>query len=181
MNSLKKILTLTTVAAILLGLMASQDALAAKKKESKPRRFPNGCRELGAQIHAGQLTLTPTHKEDIPQSLFFVHNLSSESILLKVNADRKASRYSPSYENIIRPNQWGAFAVDLPSIAFACYTTSRGIPDEQIDCAHRFDICQYNNVKFSDANGGNYWVVKSDDVRGAIRIVSREVGILLRW
>jgi len=181
-NRLKTTAKIATLCLIAVGLASANTALAASKKTRKSRRFPNGCREIGAKIENGFLVLTPTHKElDQKQSIFFLRNLSHHSVLLKVNKDKRQSRYSPSYQNTIRPNRWGSFAIDLPDITFACYTASRGMADQQIDCAHLFDICQYNNVKFSDANGGNYWVVKSSSLRGAIHTISRDVGILLRW
>ena len=173
MKQLLSTAVITTFTVFLLGLTVSHDALAAKRK---PRRFPNGCRQLGFQFEGRLLTLVPAREElPNPQTLYFLHNTSGRSIHIK--AEKSTDQpFTPSYENYIGVNRWAAFAMDLKTVAFTC-NTGRG---EVINCGDTLELCQYNNVKFSDSNGGNYWVVKSLPRYGAIH-KAINIGILLRW
>ena len=143
------------------------------------RSFPHGCQTQGVIAKDGLIVFTPKIEGNrAQQSLYFIHNISQQGIRFK--AEKSPNQpFAPPYENAIQANQWGAFATDLKEIAFICSAGSAAMP-EKVNCADVLEVCQYDNVKFSSSNGGNYWVVKSDSMQGAMR-GAIHIGILLRW
>ena len=157
---------------LMVMLLFTFDAHAAKD-----RKFPHGCRDVGYEYKDGLLVFKPV-VEDGAQTLFLLHNKSHYKVHLQlVKLPHKP--FAPKYENEIKGNQWGAFATDLPVMQFKCsYDT--GYDTQQTDCAQLFEICQYTRAKFSQHNGGNYWVINSGTQRNAV-YGSIHNGILLRW
>jgi len=144
----------------------------------QPRRFPHGCRALGSKFHHDLLVLENAAEEH-PQTLYLVHNLSSGPITLK--RKRLDSRdLAPIYKNTIKYDQWGAFATDKPMMYFACFSGDAKEYSYQINCRDVLEICQYTRAKFGEGNMGNYWSVKSNGQRAAMRDAIKQ-GILLRW
>ena len=155
-----------------LGSTFTNNALAAKKKKTK-RRFPLGCRPIGYEFKDNLLILKPVSNKERIQTLYLIHNVSHQPVYMEIKKlDTQA--FSPSYENTINPNSWGAFALNQEVLQLSCST--HGSP---LDCWDILELCQYNNAKFAEHNQGTYWIVKSGSrshaVYGAIHN-----GILLK-
>ena len=170
-------LKVTCLTLLLLGAVISHSTLAAKKTRVK-RRFPHGCRDVGYEFKNQLLVLKP-QSEEHPQTIYLIHNLSHGHLLLQLEKLPQHT-FSPHYKNVVRPNQWGAFATDQSIMQFKCSKATRRSAGEQIDCGHVLELCQYTRAKFADNNMGNYWAVVSKTRRGAMNEAIAK-GILLRW
>ena len=170
---------------LVIGLSVGSDAWAAKKNRKEPdvskRRFPHGCRMVGFDFDDNTVMLRSSKPEgESPQTLYLIHNVSDRAIYLKAKKTSDQP-FMLSYPNVVNVGEWGAFATDFRHISFSC-TAPAGVDEgnQPIRCAGALDICQYDNVKFSATNGGNYWIVKSDTLRNAMYGAIGS-GILLRW
>ncbi|KTD24734.1 enhanced entry protein EnhB [Legionella lansingensis] len=134
-----------------------------------------GCMKVGFQFANKLFTLEPKIIGH-PQTIYFIHNTSSNSIDLQVNKSTDLTYVS--YKNQIEANQWAAFATDEKRFTFACYLSDGANKD--IDCQKVLEICQYTDTKFPEGNNGNYWAVKSDRLEKAVKDVIKQ-GILLKW
>src|SRR3990167_2020548 len=127
-----------TTSLLVVGM--SQQAIAAKQP---PRKFPHGCREFGYDYKEGLLVLKPVPSTKAPstkdtkstctqeaqapneqaqletpiQTIYLMHNLSSQEILLKTKKSPEHP-FTPTQENTIAPNHWAAFAVSESEVAF---------------------------------------------------------------
>lgn len=148
-------------------------------KDKDPNKFPMGCREVGFEFKNYILHLNPNAAGG-SQSLYFLHNSHSKLVRL-YQMQTGDEPYVMHLNNDIYENQWAVFATDEDQVKFIC-TVPRKDSDygDIADCSKLLRICEYDNVKFSINNYGNYWSVASDIKTAAVRSVISQ-GILLKW
>lgn len=164
------------ISVCLLTLFAIQSVPAATEHD---KRFIKGCQEVGHKFSGGRLVLTPMKVEEYDQTIFFIHNVSMDRIVLKSITTDAAPLY-PTWKTKINENRWAAFATDKQGIQFACLSGGYGGGGNEVDCQSAIEVCQFPRAKFGSNNQGNFFVT-SNRSKYSARNAAIRYGILLRW
>lgn len=164
-------------ALVLFSLMSFSIILNAKSLHD--RRFLPGCTEVGHEFISNNLAIKPIFKTVENQGIFFIHNISSFSLNIKLTPTKATAQY-PAWQRTIDPDNWGAFATDKDFINLSCYQYDDLDSDRTVNCQEVLEVCQYVNAEFGRQNQGNYWVADNLSRIDARDHVIRS-GILLRW
>jgi len=141
---------------------------------SESTHFFRGCTATGARFESHTMTLSPDSTIS-KQTVYFIHNKTRTSLNLMLM--KNMSHPYLSYKNQIGPQEWAVFAMDEPSLDFACQQTGQ---HGHVNCQDVIELCQYVNIKFPPGNHGNYWAVPSSSLITARKEIVKQ-GILLRW
>lgn len=163
---------------IMIGVSLFSSGLARSNPEDE-HKMPNGCRQVGYAFKYKQLMLYP-EKAGLALSVYFMYNKSEYPVrLYQTRGDEDA--YFSHLVNTIQPGRWGALSVDDKFMKFICTKVeSRSNYGRITDCQDLLQVCEWDNVLFGVNNRGNYWAVTSNSRSGAMRIINRTHGILLR-
>lgn len=139
-----------------------------------PKKFPNGCREVGFEFKDGKLILNPVSEEGEIQTVYLVHNNSDNAV--KFESEKLPGQvFAPNYKHTIDSNLWSSFSLGDPRVQFVCKSD-----DATVNCNDVVEVCQYTRAKFASHNGGTYWIKKSETQSQAVRSIISN-GVLLRW
>lgn len=136
--------------------------------------FPRGCEVTGYGYSDNFLVVN----EKGEQALYLVQNRSDSMIELERHEDQETFM-SPPLKSKIAPTHWAAFASDVESLHFKCYTRD-GANTAPVNCRDVLEVCQYPRVKFALSNMGNYWVAMNKPLAQIIQDTAAK-GIYLRW
>jgi len=131
-------------------LIIAHTAFSEKVKS----KFYPGCHEVGHRFVDNQLVLEPLKVEDYDQTVFFIHNVSSDNLVLRYVPTTRDDIF-PLWQTEIDSNRWAAFATDRTGMRFSC---SSIYDDYKINCQQALEVCQYPRAKFAAHNKGNYWL-----------------------
>lgn len=141
---------------------------------SSASTFPRGCEVSGYGYQQNFLTLN----EKGTPSLFLIENNSREAIELELY-EANSEQMSPKLHSKLDQGRWAAFASDVRSQHFKCYT-QQGDTINIINCSDVLDVCQYPRVKFALSNMGSYWVSTNKE-QGQVIHDAAAKGIFLHW
>lgn len=136
--------------------------------------YPRGCEVKGFGYSENYLVLNHLGG----QTFYLIQNRSDKPIELERHETRDVFM-SPTLQAKLSPNRWAAFASDVESLHFKCYSIEQE-KTSLVPCENVLDICQYPRVKFALSNMGNYWVSTNKPQRQVIKDAIKK-GILLRW
>lgn len=147
-------------------------ALAAVSAFAAP--FPRGCEVTGFSFTQNYLTLN----ESGQQTFYLLQNRSNRPIGIR-RVEASDEFMTPSLDVALAPDAWAAFASDVQSMYFECFTQDA---DNQTlgSCRELLEICQYPRVRFALSNMGNYWVSANKSQQEVIKDAVAK-GIYLRW
>lgn len=136
--------------------------------------FPRGCEVSGFGFDGTNVTVN----DQGIQAYFLMHNRSGEVIELERVKEPHAFMSPPLVARFF-PNNWAAFASDMPDFHFQCFYIRK---DARVkaDCREVLDVCRYPRVRFALSNMGNYWVSVNRSQKEVIS-ESTEKGIYLKW
>ena len=177
----KRFLKLVLSSLLAFALVFSYNALAATnsaKLKRPPRKWPHGCREIGYDFQSNLLVLNPVSDTEKIQTVYLIHNKSPQDIHFMAERDPKDIT-ALDYENVIKGEQWAAFALNLPTVSFRCVVDNE--TNEQVDCAQTLELCQFNRAKFGTALYGTYWMIQSFAEKDTTYRELMRMGVLLRW
>lgn len=156
-------------------LRASIGLVATMSLAHAATELPRGCEKINFQFSAQQLILN----EKGGQSLFLFHNRGVDAIELR-RYPISSSFMGPSLSATLAPDNWGAFASDLPASSFSCRMVKEGKAQGKVNCAEVISVCEYPRAKFALSNMGNYWVSANKTQQAIVTDVANK-GIYLRW
>ena len=136
--------------------------------------FPRGCEVSGYGYQQNFLTLN----EKGNPSLFLIENHSKDAIELEL-FETNDELMSPKLHSKLDQGRWAAFASDVKSQHFKCFT-QQGDTTNIINCSEVLDVCQYPRVKFALSNMGSYWVSTNKE-QGQVIHDAAAKGIFLHW
>lgn len=136
--------------------------------------FPNGCEARNYKFEGNDLIINETGD----QRLYLLYNHSNEVIELTRRGSGELFM-SPSLLVKLSPKTWGAFASDIPYLAFQCHINN-GQNVRKINCGATLDVCEYPRAKFALSNMGNYWVSANKSKHEIVSDAASK-GIYLRW
>ncbi len=155
-------------------------AAAQKNKADKPEKsYPTGCKTVGYKFSNGAMILTPVG-DNQPQTIYFIQNKSNQDIAL-MQQRNGTEPYIMHHDNMLKANQWAAFATNLRDVKFICInskdttTTIKSI----LDCGNILKVCEYPNVKFPISNRGSYWAATNMSMSELVHEVIHQ-GMLLK-
>ncbi|MDQ2994471.1 MAG: hypothetical protein M3R00_05945 [Pseudomonadota bacterium] len=164
-------------------LLASFICCAAPMQEDdkdvrETQRFPSGCYQKGYSFNYNVLQFDVGEK-DIMQSMYFVHNLSKQTVnLYQMRTGEEP--FVVHINNSITAKRWAVFATDEKLSRFICTIPSnKSTYGKIINCGDVLDVCQYSNVVFAPNGHGNYWAVTNLGMRAAQSSVIQQ-GTLLK-
>ncbi len=177
----------TTISTLVAVALMSSSALAAKK-ETKLR----GCRDIGHSYVHGALSLQPGYQEERKQSIYFIQNTSPYTVKMERDRTGKSKKIRPSFQNTIKPNQFGVLAMSMDNLKLSCAHKSNyahGYGDaygaststrDSVNCANVLKVCEYNRARLSPNAHGTYWMIHSAPKNVAKYKANRKHGTLLR-
>lgn len=147
--------------------------------QASVKTFLPGCHQFGHEYIGGRLVFTPVKTEEYDQTIFFIHNIYSDTIQLKYHRTEKTALH-PLWQAKVNYNRWAVFATDQQGLIFSCYDDYGSGEGQRIDCGSAIEVCQFPRAKFGEHNKGNYWVTNNQSKKGARNAAIRK-GVLLRW
>lgn len=140
-------------------------------------RYPVGCTVGGFKFDYYNVIFKPTALYH-PQTIYFVHNLSSQTVHMLYTDAGNRPYTAPSINGSINPKLWSVLALDEKT-KFICtnYDKSKGMHNV-IDCSKVLEICEFQRTRFGPNTHGNYWVSQHNTIMGSVSAV-RWHGILL--
>lgn len=136
--------------------------------------FPHGCEANGFTFTDNYLILN----DDSKQTVYFLHNLSSNTIQLERHETRDIFM-SPKLQSFVAPKNWSAFASDEKNLYFLCHKKNEEVL-ELVNCKEVLEVCRYPRAKFALSNMGNYWVSTNKSLESVIKEAVAK-GIYLKW
>jgi len=163
---------LIVILTVVFGLLTLNVAIAKKQI-----RFPVGCTNVGHKFDLYNVILTPTSRR-LPQTVYFIHNISKESIYLH-QEKQKDKLYTTRINGNISANQWSVLAVAEKQMKFACTTLDRRKKNhELISCEKVLDICEFRQSNFGINHRGTYWLLLNKSRKTAMKM-TRDYGVWL--